>query len=83
MDRSVAGTRNLRCLNCGADTVFRIWEIVDIDERPDLYKKIVTGTLLDAYCPNCKEFMLKVDSPCWFTVLTRNRTTFILQRKNP
>ncbi len=63
MDRSFGANREIKCPHCDTSFDFKIWQIVDICERPDLLEKILNDTLYDVYCPECMKMIYKIDSP--------------------
>ena len=63
MNHSFARQTTLTCQHCGQTFTFDLWQIVVVDERPDLVEKILAGRLHDPICPNCKAAAVALDSP--------------------
>jgi hypothetical protein len=53
MALSFAEPLEVTCPHCGQPFSLEIWLIVDGEERPDLARRILDGTLHDARCPSC------------------------------
>jgi hypothetical protein len=41
------------CRGCGAQVVVTLWQLVDVQERPDLLLKLLDGTIDDIVCDAC------------------------------
>jgi hypothetical protein len=54
MTHSFAHNQTLTCTHCQQDFQAEIWQIVNIEERPDLVKRIKTGSLHLLDCPYCR-----------------------------
>lgn len=51
MTHSVARPYQVTCGTCGLSFNQDVWEIVDGEERPDLYAQVIDNTLHEATCP--------------------------------
>jgi tetratricopeptide (TPR) repeat protein len=53
MPNSYAETPNLTCLSCQQSFQAEVWQIIDTEERPDLFERLHTGKLYKLSCPHC------------------------------
>lgn len=53
------------CPNCGQETSFEIWTILNAQDNPEKAASLAAGTLTDFTCPHCG-FRTILDHPCMF-----------------
>ena len=63
MAHSYAEDSNFHCSQCGRHTTESVWSIVDIDERPDLFQKLMAQIIHDLSCSHCGKSIEKVEAP--------------------
>jgi len=51
--RSLQTHIEIKCPSCGIRGEFRIWVLVDADERPDLLRALIREEIQQATCNNC------------------------------
>lgn len=75
MSVSYAQTTHRNCQNCGRPLELQLWTIVDVEERPDLYRKIKDGSIHDKVCPYCN-YRGQLDAP--ILVLQKKKTPHLI-----
>jgi CHAT domain-containing protein len=63
MDYSYAELIRVRCIECLSEYSGEQWLIVDVLARPDLYARVLEGTLHDFRCPHCLIACVKAEVP--------------------
>lgn len=53
------------CPNCGQETSFEIWTVLNAQDNPEKAASLAAGTLTDFTCPHCG-FRTILDHPCMF-----------------
>ena len=53
------------CPNCGQETSFEIWTVLNAKDNPEKAASLAAGTLTDFTCPHCG-FRTILDHPCMF-----------------
>ena len=73
---------NIECSNCHHQQRVQIWDLINIQENPELKEKVVNGQIFINTCAKCK-YPLVYDYPCLYLDIEHNYIIYLQPNYDP